>query len=79
MHIRRRHKHDVCLVQRILCPANFMSVLRHKPSGALPTLPPYFELRHTIFQEAGNLNSLQATSLGSLPPVPKVETPSRTS
>ena len=36
----------------------------------LPTLPPYFELRHCcFFKRLANLKSLQATSLGSLPTV----------
>ena len=49
----------------------------HKLSDTRPTLPPYFERDTAIFQEAGKLTTLQATLLGSLPPVFKVETPSR--
>ena len=39
------------------------SFVHHNPSVALPSLPPYFEMRHCyLFQEAGNFNPLQLCS-----------------
>ena len=41
----------------------------NNPSDALPTLPPFYELRLLFFKSLATLNSLEATLLGSLPPV----------